>query len=240
MGDGPPHVALVGVGGALEEAVEPGALGRRRGAVTRSARVVAVAAVPGQAAKRARAQHRRQRQRDESRDQHRDRDGEPNGKPAMRAGRVHAESIAPARPRPAEFFAPNRDEEKKHEANEFEFYIRTLAEDKLIGELGLDVVNWVGRDAFVGLGIGETEYWSKGYGTDAMRLILQYAFTEANLQRVSLALHSYNERGLKSYEKAGFQLEGRSRGDQHREGKRTDTLWMGILREEWLGLDTQH
>ena len=121
--------------------------------------------------------------------------------------------------------------------DQYPFSIRMLSEDKLIGFVGLwtDLVHMEG---WVGIGIGEREYWGKGYGTDAMRLILQYAFTEVNLQRVSLALHSYNERALKSYEKAGFRLEGRSRGDQHREGKRTDTLWMGILRDEWLGLDT--
>ena len=119
----------------------------------------------------------------------------------------------------------------------FPFSIRTLEDDKLIGFIGL-WVNFVHGEGWVGIGIGEREYWGKDYGTDAMRLILRYAFTEVNLQRVSLALHSYNARGLKSYEKAGFQLEGRTRGDQHREGKRTDTLWMGILRDEWLGLAT--
>ena len=49
------------------------------------------------------------------------------------------------------------------------FSIRTIAEDRLIGALELDVIDWSGRDAFVGLGIGETEYWGKGYGTDVMR-----------------------------------------------------------------------
>jgi hypothetical protein len=57
------------------------------------------------------------------------------------------------------------------------FSIRTLAEDKLIGELGLDVVTWPGRDAFVGLGIGETEYWSKGYGT-AMNVLMGFAYRD--------------------------------------------------------------
>jgi RimJ/RimL family protein N-acetyltransferase len=115
----------------------------------------------------------------------------------------------------------------------YPFSFRTLSDDKLIGFIGMwtDLVH---ADGWVGVGIGEREFWGKGYGTDAMRLVLQYAFTEINLQRVSLALHSYNERGLKSYEKAGFRLEGRSRSDQHREGRRTDTLWMGVLREEWL------
>jgi RimJ/RimL family protein N-acetyltransferase len=117
------------------------------------------------------------------------------------------------------------------------FSIRTLVEDKLIGELELDVVNWPGRDAFVGLGIGETEYWSKGYGTDAMNVLLRFAFTEINLRRVSLGVFEYNPRAIRSYEKAGFRHEGRLRRLLHREGRRWDNLFMGILREEWLELN---
>jgi RimJ/RimL family protein N-acetyltransferase len=117
------------------------------------------------------------------------------------------------------------------------FSIRTLAEDKLIGEIGLDVVNWSGRDAFVGLGIGETEYWSKGYGTDVMNVLLRFAFTEINLRRVSLGVFEYNPRAIRSYEKAGFRHEGRMRGLLNREGRRWDNLFMGILREEWMELN---
>lgn len=119
----------------------------------------------------------------------------------------------------------------------YDFSIRTLAEDKLIGEIGLEVVSWSGRDAFVGLGIGETEYWSKGYGTDVMNLILRYAFTEINLKRVTLTVFEYNPRAIRSYEKAGFQHEGRLRRLLNREGRRWDELFMGILREEWLELN---
>jgi RimJ/RimL family protein N-acetyltransferase len=53
-------------------------------------------------------------------------------------------------------------------------------------------------------------------------------------QRVSLGVHEYNPRAFRAYEKAGFRLEGRTRQDVLREGKRTDSLWMGILREEWM------
>src|SRR5687768_7665684 len=118
------------------------------------------------------------------------------------------------------------------------FSIHTLAEDKLIGEIGLDVVSWPGRDAFVGLGIGETEYWSKGYGTDAMNILLRFAFTEINLLRVTLTVFEYNPRAIRSYEKAGFHHEGHLRNYLNREGRRWNELYMGILREEWMGLDT--
>ena len=114
------------------------------------------------------------------------------------------------------------------------FTIRTLAEDKLIGDIGLDIVNWPGRDAFVGLGIGKRDFWGRGYGTDAMQLILRYAFLEVNLRRVTLTVFEYNPRAIRSYEKAGFRHEGRERKSLNRDGRRWDMLFMGILREEWL------
>jgi RimJ/RimL family protein N-acetyltransferase len=117
----------------------------------------------------------------------------------------------------------------------YPFSIRTLADDKLIGFLGL-WLNLIHGEAWVGIGVGEREYWGKGYGTDAMKLGVQFAFMELGMQRVSLGLHEYNVRALKSYEKAGFKLEGRTRQDMLREGERTDTLWMGVLRDEWLQL----
>ena len=115
----------------------------------------------------------------------------------------------------------------------FPFLIRTLADDRLIGFVGLFGIRWTHGDAWVGIGIGDRQYWGKGYGTDAMRVILRYGFTELNLHRVSLFLFEYNARALRSYEKAGFVVEGRLRQATQREGQRRDDLCMGILREEW-------
>jgi RimJ/RimL family protein N-acetyltransferase len=130
--------------------------------------------------------------------------------------------------------------EKQHE-NEgtHAFTIRTLADDRIIGGIGLDGIRWTHRDCFVGIGVGEREFWGKGYGTDAMKVILRYAFTELNLQRVTLDVFEYNQRGVRSYEKAGFVYEGRQRGLILREGRRWDVLFMGILREDWLKLEQE-
>jgi RimJ/RimL family protein N-acetyltransferase len=125
-------------------------------------------------------------------------------------------------------------EEEEISIANYYFGIRTLAEDKLIGELSLEVVDWVGRDAFVGLGIGETEYWSKGYGTDTMDVLLRYAFTEINLKRITLTVFEYNPRAIRSYEKAGFHHEGHLRNLLNREGRRWNEVYMGILREDWM------
>lgn len=113
------------------------------------------------------------------------------------------------------------------------FSIRTTVDNILLGDINLDVVNWNMRDAFVGIGIGVRDYWGKGYGTEAMNLMLGYAFTELNLHRVTLDVFEYNLRAIHSYEKSGFRPEGRQRGAILREGKRWDVLYMGILCEEW-------
>lgn len=131
---------------------------------------------------------------------------------------------------------------KKQSENGFKperypFSVRTLAEDKHIGFFVL-WVDLIHSEAWVGIGVGDREFWGKGYGTDMMKLCLQYAFTELNVHRVSLGLLEYNPRALRSYEKSGFRLEGRTRKDVMREGKRYDSLWMGILRDEWMSLDT--
>jgi RimJ/RimL family protein N-acetyltransferase len=118
-------------------------------------------------------------------------------------------------------------------AERYYFSVRALEQDKYIGFLSL-WVDLIHREAWVVLGIGERDYWSKGYGTDMMKLCQQYVFAELGMERLSLGLLEYNPRALRSYEKSGFRIEGRTRRDIVREGKRYDSLWMGILREEWL------
>jgi RimJ/RimL family protein N-acetyltransferase len=126
--------------------------------------------------------------------------------------------------------------EKDFENNKdmYWFAIRTLEDDRLLGDITLSVINWGSREAFAGIGIGAREFWGKGYGTDAMRLLLRYGFIELNLRRISLTVFEFNQRALRSYEKVGFQLEGRQRQFMRREGRRWDILYMGILREEWM------
>lgn len=114
------------------------------------------------------------------------------------------------------------------------FSIRTLEDDSLVGEIGLDGVVWSHSESFVGISLGERRNWGKGYGTDAMRILLRYAFTELNLQRVSLTVFEYNPRAIRSYEKVGFKVEGRVRQFLNRDGQRWDMIFMGILRNEWL------
>lgn len=130
-----------------------------------------------------------------------------------------------------EWFEKDLVEQQKND--ELFFLIRTLEEDLTIGLIGLNGIQWVHGDAWVGIGLGEREYWGEGYGTDAMRILLRYAFEELNLHRLSLSVFEYNSRAIRSYEKVGFVIEGRARQFLNRDGRRYDMIFMGILRDEW-------
>ena len=122
---------------------------------------------------------------------------------------------------------------EKHDQDPYIFTIRTIEDDRLIGEIGFGGMDWAAGNAWVGIGIGVKEYWGRGYGTEAMKLILRFGFEELNLHRVSLDVFDYNKRAIRSYEKAGFKIEGRERKALRRSGERYDIVYMGILREEW-------
>jgi RimJ/RimL family protein N-acetyltransferase len=117
------------------------------------------------------------------------------------------------------------------------FAIRVLSDDRLIGLIGLYTTFQLQREAFMGIHIGERDFWGKGYGTDALRVLLRYAFDELNLQRMSLSFLEDNDRAMRSYEKCGFQLEGRERHAWAYDGRRWDEIYMGLLREEWLAMN---
>ena len=120
-----------------------------------------------------------------------------------------------------------------HNNGNFFFRLRTLAEDKLIGMAGVGMVDWSNRTAMLGIVIGDPEYRGRGYGSDAIRLILNYAFNELNLLRVYTHTIAYNQPALRAYERAGFQREGAWRSAIEREGKRHDVIHFGLLRDEW-------
>jgi len=126
-----------------------------------------------------------------------------------------------------------KKEQEKDGLRDLVFMIESVKEAKPIGFVALDGIQWSHGEAWLGIGIGERAYRGQGLGTEAVRLILQYAFTELNLHRVSLSVFEYNPRALRSYEKAGFQVEGRERGALKRDGRRWDLIFMGILAERY-------
>ncbi|AET61701.1 GNAT family N-acetyltransferase [Paenibacillus terrae] len=118
-------------------------------------------------------------------------------------------------------------------SNEVYFRLRTLEDDVLIGFVAIHGIEWNNRIGQLAIGIGNTDYRGKGYGAEAVRLILRYAFYELNLNRVGLDVIEYNEQAIRTYEKAGFQHEGRVRSAVLRDGNSYDRIMMGMLYSEW-------
>jgi RimJ/RimL family protein N-acetyltransferase len=110
--------------------------------------------------------------------------------------------------------------------------------EQFIGVTGLHHFDFRNCHASFGISIGDKTAWGKGYGTEATRLMVRYAFETLNLNRVWLHVHEYNERGFRVYQKVGFRTEGRLRQDVFRDGRYWDTLVMAVLREEWGASDS--
>jgi diamine N-acetyltransferase len=104
-----------------------------------------------------------------------------------------------------------------------------------IGNCGFINIDWRNRSGEVGIFIGEKSFWNKGYGTDAIRLLLKHGFMTLNLNRVALDVYATNERAIRCYEKAGFVHEGCKRKAIFKDGDYIDLMQMSVLREEWEG-----
>ncbi len=103
----------------------------------------------------------------------------------------------------------------------------------LIGNCGIHNINWKNRVGEAGITIGEKQYHNKGFGTEAMELLLDYGFNTVNLNRIELFVYEYNTRAINLYKKLGFTEEGRKRQFMWNKGKYHDAIMMGMLAEEW-------
>lgn len=136
----------------------------------------------------------------------------------------------PVRPLSVPTFASFGDATKP---DDYYFHLRTIEDDHLIGFVVLFNLKWRNQTAELAIGIGSKAYRGKGYGRDSLVLILNYAFSELCLRRVSLTVLEYNTRAIRAYERVGFQREGAHRQAVCREGQSFDLLLYGILRDEW-------
>ncbi len=125
---------------------------------------------------------------------------------------------------------------RRQDKDNIVFAILTLPEKHLLGNCGLHRLDWKNRSGLFGIVIGEKSYWNKGYGTDATRTLLRYAFEQLGLNRVELEVYAFNPRAQRAYEKAGFHRDGVRRQALYRDGKFHDIYLMGILREDWEAL----
>jgi RimJ/RimL family protein N-acetyltransferase len=105
---------------------------------------------------------------------------------------------------------------------------------KPIGNCGFNKIDYVNRYAVLGILIGEIDFWDKGYGTDAIRTLLRFAFLELGMHKVCLSVDSVNARAVACYKKCGFVQEGRLRENRFYHGEYKDDLWMAVLADDWF------
>jgi RimJ/RimL family protein N-acetyltransferase len=107
------------------------------------------------------------------------------------------------------------------------------ADDAMVGTAGLYGIAWQARNAEFRIFLGDRSAWNGGLGSEAAALMVQYAFDRLNLNKVWLGVNEENKGAIKSYENAGFALEGTLREEVYRNGRYYDALRMSLLRADW-------
>lgn len=152
---------------------------------------------------------------------------------------LHALGTDPARPQsPAQVKKRYEAIEKEMEEgkNSFYFTIRDNADSRLIGFARLMWIEWTHGSGHIRLAIGSPEDRGKGHGSEALRLLLRYAFHELNMYRLTAWLGTDNPAAIRFFERAGFQEEVCRRKALVRHGQHFDIVMLGLLAEEWRTL----
>ena len=162
--------------------------------------------------------------------------------PAIESGWTHYSEFMrlmetnPARPMSAAMVKKQYEKLEKQieeDKNLYHFMIRAKADDRLIGKAVVHRIEWTNGNCFVQLGIGSAEDRRKGYGTQALQMLLRFAFAELNLFRVTAFVPEYNEVAVALLQKFGFTQEVCRRRALERDGRRWDLYVFGLLKDEW-------
>jgi RimJ/RimL family protein N-acetyltransferase len=122
-------------------------------------------------------------------------------------------------------------------SKEHVYGIVDIESEILIGNVGLININHIHKTSEVGIFIGNKEYWGKGYGTEALQLLIDYSFRILGLENIMLRVFDYNVRARKSYEKVGFKKIGERRRSHYYDNERHDEIYMDIVRDDFYKED---
>ncbi len=114
------------------------------------------------------------------------------------------------------------------------FGIEERKSGNLIGVIGLSNTDLFNKSTELFTYIGDEQYCGKGFGTDAIKTLVRFAFEELNLHRISLVVFSYNTRAIASYKKVGFVTEGVLKESLYKGGKYHDKIIMAILNDRGI------
>ena len=113
------------------------------------------------------------------------------------------------------------------------FAICRIDNNKLIGECGLLRIYFPWRTSDLTMIIGEKDEWGKGYGREAIKLLLDYAFFYLNLNRIAIGVVGFNQRAIKFYSRIGFVKEGVQRDGYFFNNEYHDFIMMSFLKREY-------
>ena len=123
---------------------------------------------------------------------------------------------------------------EKATSKKYIFAIINKENDTLLGNISLNNIKEVNRTAELGIFIGDVNYLSHGYGSEAIMLLLNYAFKFLNLNNVMLRVYSFNKRAIKAYEKCGFKTFGVWKNSYYFDGEYCDEIFMNVLKEDFF------
>ena len=144
--------------------------------------------------------------------------------------------VNPARPMSAALLKKQYEKIEKQiddDKNFFYFAIRAKEDDRLIGKAKIENIEWTNGYGWTHFGIGSAEDRRKGYGSQALNILLRFAFAELNLFRVSARVPEYNEAAIAFFKKFHFTEEVCQQQALERDGRRWDIIIFGLLISEW-------
>src|SRR6266852_1547707 len=103
-------------------------------------------------------------------------------------------------------------------------------QDRHIGNIKLGPIDWIHRLGEIGILIGEKDCWGKGYATEAISLLADYAFNRLDLHKLTAGCYGNNEGSTRAFEKAGFVREGARKEHFFSDGGRVDLILLGRVR----------
>jgi len=115
------------------------------------------------------------------------------------------------------------------------YSIVDLETNELIGNCGFKDIDYTNQIAEAGIFLGNKKFWNKGYGTEAMSLLIDYGFKALNFHNIMLKVFEFNKRAIRCYEKTGFKRIGTRREAMQRDLKKHNIIYMDILPDEFYG-----
>ena len=116
----------------------------------------------------------------------------------------------------------------------YDFAIEDLETGKYIGGCSINECDVKNRNCTIGIMIGDKEYWGRGYGSDALKVLIKFIFEEVNMNKIKLGVFSFNSRAIACYKKVGFKEECILKNELYRSGKYYDIIQMAIFKDEWI------